>query len=166
MEVNPRHGQRDESKSSSAQVNRSRMACSVPFGGAFLVGGSKYGAGSVTISRFYTKSATIHPCSCARWKIIYLRNCEMVCDLATYDLCGQPPKLNKEEPEFLSILELEDATGRKIVSSTIHTTIGTQWGQTRKTAQTVHPENCPINQAQYTIDISLFPANFQVFTGE
>ncbi|KNZ61027.1 hypothetical protein VP01_1461g5 [Puccinia sorghi] len=121
---------------------------------------------------------TIHPRSCARWKMLYLKTCNVVRDPATYDPCGRPPKLEREELDFvLSILEsdptlyldevqklLEDATGEKVARSTIHSTIVKRLGQTRKTVHTVHPAQCPIKRAQFTIDISSFPANFLVFT--
>ncbi|KNZ48136.1 hypothetical protein VP01_5889g1 [Puccinia sorghi] len=54
----------------------------------------------------------------------------------------------------------------KVALSTIHTTIVKRLSQTPKTAQTVHPAQCPIKQAQYTINISSFLANFLLFTGE
>ncbi|KNZ44323.1 hypothetical protein VP01_928g7 [Puccinia sorghi] len=89
----------------------------------------------------------IHPHSCAQWNMLYMSTRDM---------------LQKEEVDFiLSILEadptlyldgmqkqLEEATGEKVALSTIHNSI------------------CPIKRAQYTINISSFPANFLVFMGK
>ncbi|KNZ56841.1 hypothetical protein VP01_2304g4 [Puccinia sorghi] len=102
--------------------------------------------------------------------MLYMSTRDVVREPANYDPCGRPPKLQKEELDFiLSILEAdptlyldgmpkqhEEATGKKVALSTIHNT----------TVKRLHAEQCPTKQAQNTINISLFPAQILVFTAD
>jgi transposase len=118
--------------------------------------------------------------SFARWKALYRNTQSVVRDPATYERRGRPLLLKRSEADFvLDLLKADptlylDEIQSKIVNesgvvlsrSTVYDLLVKRLGQTLKVARTVHPSQCPMKRAAYTIEVSAYPAEYLVFVGQ
>jgi hypothetical protein len=118
--------------------------------------------------------------SLRRWKQLYERTCDVVCDPALYLDCGRPLAFTTEESEFVMAAldaeptlyldeiqsHIEAMTGTRHPHSTISEQLRVCLLMTKKKARTVHPAQCQSQRAAYTIKIGPYPPHFLVFLGE
>jgi transposase-like protein len=118
--------------------------------------------------------------SLRQWQSLYERTRQVIQDPALYDQRGQPVAVNREESQFiLDALEVEPSlyldeiqahlrtiVGKNVPLSTIHNKIKYRLHLTSKKAQTVHPSQCPLQQAEYISQIGFIPSNHLVFLGK
>jgi transposase len=118
--------------------------------------------------------------SYARWKSLFLSTRSVIRDPATYQPRGRPLLLKKEQVEFvLDILQADaslyldelqsqivDEAGVLLSRSAVYDLLIKRLGQTLKVARTVHPAQCPIKRAAYSIEVSVYPPEYLVFVGK
>jgi transposase-like protein len=118
--------------------------------------------------------------SLRRWRLLYQRTLEVICNPAFYERRGRPVAVSREESQFiLDALELESTlyldeiqahlntiNGHEIPISTIHNEIKYRLLLTSKKARTVHPSQCPFQRADYICQIAFIPPDHLVFLGK
>jgi hypothetical protein len=118
--------------------------------------------------------------SLRRWRLLYQRTLEVICNPALYDRRGRPVGVSREESQFiLHALELEPTlyldeiqahlstiNGNDLPISTIHNKIKYRLLLTSKKARTVHPAQCQMQRADFISRISFIPSDHLVFLGK